>query len=260
MITAFTGQFFVFLMAAIAAIEHECAHAFTARRMGYTLDKIVLMPYGAVISGDIAGISRREEACVCVAGPLANGITALFFVALWWLYPETYPYTDVAFYVSLSLFFVNLIPAYPLDGGRLLKIVLRPLGEKLSRRILTAVSLAVAAGIAGYFIYTCFSAPQWTALAFSVLLAAGCFGGGSYNHISFSREKSFARGIEELRIAISADCTAGYALRFLREDKYVVFDLFEKEEFYGELSEEELLDGAQGKDYSTPLREYLPQI
>lgn len=248
-------------MAAIAAIEHECAHAFTARRMGYTLDKVVLMPYGAVISGDIAGISRREEACVCVAGPLANGVTALFFVALWWLYPETYPYTDVAYYVSLSLFLVNLLPAYPLDGGRLLNAALRPLGEKTARRICMGVSLATAACVAGYFIYTCFAVPQWTAIAFAVMLAAGCFGGGSYGRISFSRKKSFARGVEELRIAISADCTAGYALRFLREDKYVVFILFDADEtFFGELSEEELLDGVQKSDYSAPLRDYLPQI
>jgi len=260
-ITAFTGGLLVFLMAAIAAIEHECAHAFTARRMGYTLDKVVLMPYGAVISGDIAGISRREEACVCVAGPLANGVTALFFVALWWLYPETYPYTDVAYYVSLSLFLVNLLPAYPLDGGRLLNAALRPLGEKTARRICMGVSLATAACVAGYFIYTCFAVPQWTAIAFAVMLAAGCFGGGSYGRISFSRKKSFARGVEELRIAISADCTAGYALSFLREDKYVVFILFDADEtFFGELSEEELLDGVQKSDYSAPLRDYLPQI
>lgn len=259
-ITAFTGGLLVFLMAAIAAIEHECAHAFTARRMGYTLDKVVLMPYGAVISGDIAGISRREEACVCVAGPLANGVTALFFVALWWLYPETYPYTDVAYYVSLSLFLVNLLPAYPLDGGRMLHLVLRPLGEKKAKRICAAVTLAIAAGVLGYFIYSCFHKPAFTALCFAVLLAAGAFGGGSYKRLRFSHAKSFARGVEERRVALSADCSLQSAVRFLSPDRYLIFVLYENEEYCGELSEGEFLSALEQSDGSRLLKDCLPQF
>lgn len=259
-ITAFTGGLLVFLMAAIAAIEHECAHAFTARRMGYTLDKVVLMPYGAVISGDIAGISRREEACVCVAGPLANGVTALFFVALWWLYPETYPYTDVAYYVSLSLFLVNLLPAYPLDGGRMLHLVLRPLGEKKAKRICAAVTLVIAAGVLGYFIYSCFHKPAFTALCFAVLLAAGAFGGGSYKRLRFSHAKSFARGVEERRVALSADCSLQSAVRFLSPDRYLIFVLYENEEYCGELSEGEFLSALEQGDGSRLLKDCLPQF
>ena len=97
-------------MATLAALEHECAHAIAARRFGFELNRILLMPYGAVVSGDLSGIPPRQELWVCLAGPLANAATALSFVALWWLYPETYPYTDVAAYVSASLFFVNLFP------------------------------------------------------------------------------------------------------------------------------------------------------
>ena len=241
-LTAFTGQLLLFLIATVAAVEHECAHAFCARRMGYTLDKIVLMPYGAVISGDISGIPPKEELSVCVAGPLANGATALLFIAVWWLYPEAYPYTEAAAYISASLFLVNLLPAYPLDGGRMLKIALRPLGEKRARIVCLSVSLLISAGVLAYFVHTCFSAPAWSALAFSVFLAAGSF------------------GVEEQRIAISAQATAGYAVRFLREDKYVVFVLFEEEEFCGELSEEEFLSGVEKGDFSLPLRALLPSF
>ena len=178
-LSAFTGQLFLFLGGCLAALQHECAHAFAARRYGFTLDKIVLMPYGAVISGDISGLTRRQEFWVCLAGPLVNGATAVFFVALWWLYPDTYPFKDAAMYVSLSLFIVNLLPAYPLDGGRMLHLVLRPLGEKKAKRICAAVTLVIAAGVLGYFIYSCFHKPAFTALCFAVLLAAGAFGGGS---------------------------------------------------------------------------------
>lgn len=250
----------LFLTATVAALQHECAHAFAARRFGFSLDKIVLMPYGAVISGDISGLSRRQELAVCAAGPLTNAVTALFFVALWWLYPETYPYTDTAAYVSFSLFAVNLLPAYPLDGGRMLRVLLQPLGERRAKRISVAVSLCFACGIFAFFVYSCFSLPQWSALAFSAFLAAGAFGGGSYARLTFSRKKSFARGVEEQRIAISADSTVGYAVRFLREDKYIVFTLFREEDFCGELTEEEFLRGVEKGEWSLTLGELMGSL
>lgn len=258
--TAFTGDLLIFLTATVAALEHELAHAIAAHRAGFSLDKIVLMPYGAVISGDITGISRRQELVVCAAGPLANAVTAALFIALWWLFPETYPYTDAAANVSLSLFAVNLLPAYPLDGGRILNLLLQPIGKKRARRICAAVSFATAAGVLGYFIYTCFSQPEWSALVFAGLLAAGVFGGGNYRRISFSRKKSLRRGVEELRIVISAENTVGYAVRFLREDRYLVLVLYEGDRFYGELTEEEFLAGVNAGQYDRALKTLLTPL
>ena len=252
-----TGRLLLFLAATFAALEHECAHAFAARRYGFRLDKIVLMPYGAVISGDISGISPKEELIVCLAGPLANAVTALAFVALWWLYPETYPFTDVAAYISASLFFVNLLPAFPLDGGRILRIALRPLGDKRARGICRVVTLLFATAILGYFIWSCFATPNFGALLFFVLLTAGSFGGGEYARLTFTRSNNFRRGVEERRIALSADCTANDAMRFLREDKYTVFVLFEDEEFCGELAEEELITALEKGSYGIPLKMIL---
>lgn len=260
LVSAFTGDLMLFLAAAVAAVEHECAHAFVARRYGFALDKLVLMPYGAVLSGDISGIAKRQELAVLAAGPLANAATALAFVALWWLFPETYPYTDAAAYVSFSLFLVNLLPAYPLDGGRMLHLLLSPLGERRARRICRAVTLLVAAGVLAYFIWTCFADPAWTALIFSVLLAAGAFGGGRYARMTFSREKGLARGLEERRVVISAERTVQDAFRFLREEKYLVLVLFSGSEFLGELTEEEYLRAVQAGAWSEPLGGLLPKF
>lgn len=260
LVSAFTGDLMLFLAAAVAAVEHECAHAFVARRYGFALDKLVLMPYGAVLSGDISGIAKRQELAVLAAGPLANAATALAFVALWWLFPETYPYTDAAAYVSFSLFLVNLLPAYPLDGGRMLHLLLSPLGERRARRICRAVTLLVASGVLAYFIWTCFADPAWTALIFSVLLAAGAFGGGRYARMTFSREKGLARGLEERRVVISAERTVQDAFRFLREEKYLVLVLFSGGEFLGELTEEEYLRAVQAGAWSEPLGGLLPKF
>ncbi len=257
-LSALFGQFLLFLTATVAAVMHECSHAFAARRYGFSLDTVVLMPYGAVVSGDISGIGKKQEVGVLLAGPIANGLCALFFISLWWLFPETYAYTDVAAWISLSLFFVNLLPAYPLDGGRILKLLLLPLGEKKARIICRIVTFTVAAGVLGYFVYTCFSTPQFTALAFAVMLAAGAFGGGRYARISFSREKSFRRGVEERRVVIASDCPLKAALRYLSEEKYLVLVLYENGEFLGELTEEEYLAALERENYSYPLGKCLP--
>ncbi|MDE5548576.1 MAG: site-2 protease family protein [Clostridia bacterium] len=263
-LSAFTGGLLLFLIALVAALEHECAHAFVARRYGFSLDTVTLMPYGAVVSGDISGIGRKQEVAVLLAGPLANAFTALGFAALWWLFPQTYPYTDMAAYMSLSLFAVNLLPAYPLDGGRLLKLALSPLKEKMARIILTTVSLVAAAGILVWFGFSCTTTPQWTALALGIMLAAGALGsikkGGTYGRVCFSREKSFRRGIEERRVMLDCNRPLSSALRFLGEERYLVLVLTENGEYLGEVTENEYLAALDGGDYSRPLREALSPI
>ena len=114
----------IFILSTLVALQHELAHAFAAAKLGYRLNKVVLMPFGALIDGDLEGLTKKDEICVALAGPICNLFTAILFVALWWMYPATYPFTDTAFYASVSIFAVNLIPAYPLDGGRVLKNLL----------------------------------------------------------------------------------------------------------------------------------------
>lgn len=255
-LSAMTGGLLLFLAACLAALEHECAHALAARRYGYSLNKIVLMPYGAVIAGDIAGIGRKEELSVLLAGPLCNLATGIFFVALWWMYPETYPFTELAADISFSLFFVNLLPAYPLDGGRILRLLLAPLGRKWTRITGMVCTFLVAGGVMAYFVWSCFSSPAWSALVFSVLLAAGAFGGGSYERLKFS-VKRFTHGVEERRVALSGETCVRDALRFLREDKYLTLLVFEEGKFVGEIAEEEFLAALSEGKYAYSLRELV---
>ena len=259
-LSAFTGQLLLFLSAVLAALEHEFAHSIAARSEGYCLDKILLMPYGAVISGDLSGIPPKAEAKVLLAGPLANAFTALAFAALWWLFPETYPYTEAAAEVSLSLFLVNLLPAYPLDGGRLLLLLLTPLGESRARLFSRIAACLTAGGIFALFVLSLFSSPNFSALLFALLLFAGNFGGGSYRRIAFARGRTFSRGVEEKRVVLSSERTAGECVRYLREDKYLVLIVYEDGEYLGELTEGELFAVLEEGGYSRTLKEALSPL
>ena len=161
----------MFLLSALVALQHECAHAFAAAKLGYKLDRVVLMPYGAVIDGDLSGISLKDEFFVAVWGPLCNLFTAAGFAALWWFWPDTYAFTDTACFISLAIGLVNFIPAYPLDGGRVLKCALRTwVKEKSAERICRGVTLSVAAGLLTAFVVLCVrKTPNFTLLALSLI-------------------------------------------------------------------------------------------
>lgn len=157
---------------------HEFAHAAAAARVGYRLRRIVLMPYGAIIRGDLEGISFKDEIFVALAGPLANAAAALGFIALWWLFPDAYPYTDTAAFASLGIAAVNVLPAYPLDGGRVLFCALaKKKGETFARKLCRAVSLVIGAAFLGLFVYGCFIEVNFSMLFFASFIIAGAFGG-----------------------------------------------------------------------------------
>lgn len=252
---AFTGELFLFLMSCLVALQHECAHAFAAAKLGYKLNRIVLMPFGAVIDGDLRGISLKDEIYVAICGPLCNLVTAAFFVAVWWCYPATYPYTDSACYSSLTVALVNLIPAYPLDGGRILKCALvRALSggnthidaEKRADGLCRAITLFCAAALFVGFATVCVRGENnLTLLCFGIFLLVGAFGNRDktavYDKMDFSCRDALRRGTELRRIAVLATCPVKNVLRYVSSGSYLVLEVFdEKERHLFDLPQNEL--------------------
>lgn len=253
---AFTGELFLFLLSALVAIQHECAHAFAAAKLGYKLNAIVLMPFGAVIDGDLRGISFKDEIFVALCGPLCNLITAAFFVALWWLAPTLYAFTDVACYTSLAIALINLLPAYPLDGGRIFRCALARFfsrstpqtakAERRAERVCRTLTLCFALTFFAVFIRQCtLHTPNFTLLAFALFLTLGGLGNrdkaAQYTRLDFSCKDAFLRGVEIKRVAVSAACSIKDALRFLSRGSYLILEVYnEREEHLFDLSQNEL--------------------
>lgn len=205
---ALTGRIFVFLIYTFVAVIHEFGHAFSAARLGYKLNRVVLMPYGAVISGDIRGLKFRDEITVALAGPFTNLACAVFFAALWWVFPETYAYTDTAMFASLSIATVNLLPCMPLDGGRVLKAFLSLyVKESVADVVLKITGVAFSCVLAGLFVYTCFYSVNFSLLFFALFAFFGTvFSGKDKGYVKIYEnafQKAVARGAEVKRIAVS---------------------------------------------------------
>lgn len=124
------GQALAFFVYFIVVVLHEFAHGFVAEKLGYNLNKIYLLPFGAMLDINQNFISREDEIKVAIAGPAFNFILTFLCLGLWWIFPETYAYTSFFVFCNIITGLVNLLPCYPLDGGR---ILVSSLSQKLSR-------------------------------------------------------------------------------------------------------------------------------
>lgn len=103
-----------------AVILHELAHSFVAQKKGYSLNKFFLMPYGAGLSFNQHFVDEKDEIIIASAGPIFSFCIALFFTAVWWIFPTSYVFTETFVWANVVTGTLNLLPAYPLDGGRIL--------------------------------------------------------------------------------------------------------------------------------------------
>lgn len=127
--------FFIVLFLFIFVFFHELAHSVVARHYGIKVRKIVLYPIGGVSEIEEIPDNPSQEWRMAVAGPLTSLVLggALLGVSLY-LMPELIPSVfafsttgiflyDIAI-LNILLGFFNLIPAFPMDGGRVFRAVL----------------------------------------------------------------------------------------------------------------------------------------
>jgi Zn-dependent protease len=137
---------------------HELGHAFAARRCGLTINGIMLWPLGGEcqLSGGIP--TPKTEIFVALAGPAAHLLLVLVAIPVLFLPQELGIIRIAAFNwwaVAVIILFFNLIPMFPLDGGRVLRALLTfKLGDINATRIAVRVSqgLAILLGIAALYI------------------------------------------------------------------------------------------------------------
>jgi Zn-dependent protease/CBS domain-containing protein len=164
-----------FAMAVIASLAffasillHEMGHALQARRDGMSIDGITLWLLGGVATFSGGFPSARAEIRIAAAGPAVSAVLAGTFVGLWLIPVLPGGVASVLGWlglINLALLVFNLIPALPLDGGRILRAtVWRIRGDYL---VATRACARVAQVIAVLLI----------SAGFGMLLAFGAFGG-----------------------------------------------------------------------------------
>jgi len=135
----------------LSVLVHEFSHSFMALRLGSRVRSILLMPLGGVSQMESMPERPRDEFLVTVVGPLTNFLIAGPLLVLHFLQVVPDPgglatYVRWAGWLNVGLGAFNLfLPAFPLDGGRLLRAAL---ASRMGLRQATRTAAAIGRGLA----------------------------------------------------------------------------------------------------------------
>jgi Zn-dependent protease len=196
------------LLLFVSILLHELGHALQARREGMEIDGITLWLFGGVASFRGTFPSPGAEFRIAIAGPLVTLVLGGLFaaIAITGLPDTADGVVSWLAYINLTLLAFNLLPALPLDGGRVLRSALWRLrgdfdwASRIAAEAGRATGLLIIAGGVVLFMLGGMFGGAWTAfLGWFVLSAAG----------SEARRAEAHRTISSLRVSdvMSTDLT-----------------------------------------------------
>ena len=154
---AVVGVIFILLIF-LCVLLHEFGHALAARRYGIKTRDIILLPIGGVARLERLPTNPRQELYVALAGPAVNLVIAAIIFAWLKLAASFEPFQvmpaaadlfiERILAVNLFLIAFNMIPAFPMDGGRVLRAAL---AMRTDHRRATQIAAVIGQGIAVFF-------------------------------------------------------------------------------------------------------------
>ncbi len=112
------------LLLFISVVVHELSHSLIAKRNNIPIASITLFIFGGVAQMKQEPSSPEAEFRMALAGPVSSYVLALFFLAVYKLFGDHPGFGALAYYLcylNIVLGTFNLIPGFPMDGGRILR-------------------------------------------------------------------------------------------------------------------------------------------
>lgn len=142
-----TSQIEIYILLMIFAIIHELGHLIAGLILKFKTDEIRITPFGLQIKFNCNYNNTKEfttkKAIIALAGPLTNFVIAVILIILGKINTNlqyTYLY-KLVIYSNLLIGIFNLLPIYPMDGGRILKEILKiAYGNKKAYKITYIIS------------------------------------------------------------------------------------------------------------------------
>ncbi|GLV47770.1 hypothetical protein TJA_09370 [Thermus sp. LT1-2-5] len=247
--------FFLGLLAALglflSVLLHELGHALTARRFGVETRRITLWLLGGVAQLERLPREPAKELLIALAGPGVSLVLALFFHLLKAPSGALGFLTHYLALVNLMLALFNLLPALPLDGGRVYRALLalrKPYARATRQALALSQAVALALGLFGLLALN----PFLVLIAFFVYMASR----------AEVEATLLAQALEGLRVrdlmtpnplVLPPDLPVAEALRLALYHKVSGFPVVEEERILGVVG----LEGLEGADPLAPVARYL---
>lgn len=146
----------------MSVLIHEISHSLVARRRGTPVERITLFLFGGMAQIEKEPKTPYSEFIMAIAGPVASFILAGIFGLIWFFTRDIRPIAVPVGYlavINLVLGVFNMLPGYPLDGGRVLRSIIWKVSGNLKHATFVASTagrvlgfMIIAGGI--YFIFT----------------------------------------------------------------------------------------------------------
>jgi Zn-dependent protease/CBS domain-containing protein len=245
-------------------VLHEFGHILMARRFGIETPEVILLPIGGVALMPRMPKKPSQELAVAVAGPLVNVVIAfLLFLVVGTIQPDDLTRIEdprvllLARLAAVNVFLVlfNMIPAFPMDGGRVLHALLAMrLGNARATQLAASLGqiLAFALGFLGLF-----GNPLLIFIAIFVYIAAG----GEARMSAFNeaaRGLSVGDAMETRFTAIPVEANLAAAIETLlatAQHEFPVVDAFGKP--IGLLVREDILSALKSHDREAAITDFM---
>lgn len=226
----------------VAVLLHELGHALTARGFGLVVRQITLLPIGGMAELETIPNQPIQELTIALAGPMINLALATVLAGVSWLLepyvllswrnsllliapPGPIALLHYLLWVNVVLFFFNMLPAFPMDGGRIVRAALAlwfnyEVGTRLAAILgrLFAIGIALL-GAVGYFL------PEYTPNPLLVVVGLVVYFGAQQEERAVRRRRALVRlEVQDVSreareiVTPSQPLTRGLIARMLQED------------------------------------------
>ena len=260
---ALTGMLF-FAGLFVCVLLHEYGHALAARKYGIATRDITLLPIGGLARLERMPDKPSQELVVALAGPLVNVVIAVgLFVGLM-LTGNWQPLSSLTttsgnlverlLVVNVFLVLFNLLPAFPMDGGRVLRSLL---AMRMEYARATRIAARIGQGMAALFGFAgLFGNPMLLLIALFVWIGAGQEAAAVEMKSSFSGVRVREAMLTDFR-TLSPRETVGDAARLLLAGSQQDFPVVENGRVVGVLTHVRLFEALQGRSADTLVTEVM---
>lgn len=214
----------------VCLVFHELVHSFVAKKLGYKLGKIRLSMTGAVLDAKQDEFSFKDEILIAISAPLVNLVVGFLLVSFWWIVPESYNFLQDLAVINFAIFGFNILPFFPLDGGRvLLGFLSKKTERKTALKLCRAVTICASILLFIIFVFSLFVSPLFSlgVGAINLFVSAIVEDKNAVYHKLFYTErklqKSKSGGIEAQEIIVHKSVRFASMLKMLDARHFTTF-------------------------------------